>query len=78
MLKELHGRKVCTVRDAAKLLGVTPGRVRQMASAGSIWSEHVTETAIVLDRDQIARLAEARASATGPRPGRPSIGSRSA
>lgn len=78
MLKELHGRRLCTVRDAAKLLGLTPGRVRQMATARDIWSRHVTEWALVLDREEIARLAKARAAATGPRPGRPSIGARSA
>jgi len=78
MLTEISGRKVCSVREAAKTLGVTPGRVRQMATAREIWSEHVTEFAVVLDRDEIARLAKARAKETGPRPGRPSIGARSA
>jgi hypothetical protein len=49
-----------------------------MATAREIWSEHVTEFAVVLDRNEIARLAKARAKETGPRPGRPSIGARSA
>ena len=71
MLKELHGRKVCSCREAAKLLGVTTGRVRQLVMEKRVWSEHVTEFALVLDRDEIVRLAKERnaARAAGHMPG---------
>ena len=73
MLKELHGRKVCSCREAAKLLGCTMGRVRQLVVRKKVWSEHVTERALVLDREEIARLAKnmATARATGKLRGTP-------
>lgn len=76
MLKELKGRRVCSMREAAELLGVTRGRVHQLVTAGRVWSEHVTPTALVLDRDEIARLAKERnaARAAGRMPGPPGSG----
>jgi hypothetical protein len=76
MLRKLNGRKLCSCREAADILGVTPGRVRQLAGAGEIWSEHLTPTAVVLDRNQITRIARERAKrrAQGPVMGRPPVG----
>jgi hypothetical protein len=39
------------------------GRVRQLVVRKKVWSEHVTERALVLDREEIARLAKAMATA---------------
>ena len=63
MLTELHGRNVCSCREAAKALGCSMGRVRQLVMEKRVWSERVTETAMVLDRDEIARLAKERDAA---------------
>jgi hypothetical protein len=71
MITKVAGHNVINCRDAAKLLGVSMGRVRQLARAGTIWSEHVTERALVLDREQVKNLADLRqkARAAGMVPG---------
>ena len=63
MLTKLDGRNVCPCRQAAEILGVTPGRVRHMVMRKQVWSSHVTERALVLDRDEIEALGKARDAA---------------
>lgn len=75
MISVVNGRKVVSCRQAAELLGVTMGRVRQMARAGQLWSEHVTDRALILDEAEVKRCAKLRQKARdagmvpGPAPG---------
>ena len=75
MLTQINGRKIISCRKAAELLGITMGRVRQIARAGAVWSEHVTERALVFDDAEIRHFAKLRQKARdagmvpGPRPG---------
>lgn len=75
MITEINGRKILSCRQAAELLGVTMGRVRQMALAGTLWYEHVGSRAIIFDDQQVRHLAKVRKLARdagivpGPRPG---------
>lgn len=75
MITTINGRRILSCRQAAQALGVTMGRVRQMAAAGRVWSGHITDRAMVLDAEEIKRLAKARQMARdagmmpGGRPG---------
>lgn len=75
MLNVVNGRKVISCRQAAELLDVTMGRVRQMAQAGQLWSEHVTARALILDEAEVKKFAKLRQKARdagmapGPAPG---------
>lgn len=73
MISNVNGRRVISCRKAAELLNVTMGRVRQMVQNRQIWSDHVTERALILDEDEIRRLAKLRQKAreAGIMPGRP-------
>ena len=75
-IKELDGRKVCDCREAAKILGVSMGRVRQMARDKSVWSVHATDRALLLDKREIKRISteKARARAAGRMRGAPPRG----
>ena len=65
-------KTLCSTKEAAEIYGCTMGRIRQLARAGEIWSQHLTERALVLD------LAEIKAKALKPvtrgRPRRNAIG----
>ena len=63
MLNIVNGRKVISCRRAAELLGVTMGRVRQIAQEGVVWSERVTERALILDEAEVKHLAKLRQKA---------------
>lgn len=74
-------RTLCTCREAAEILGCTMGRVRQLCRAPesggdpTLWSKKLTDRALVLDLDDVKRLAKARQKARdagiakGPAPG---------
>ncbi|NBW16854.1 MAG: hypothetical protein EBR82_53645 [Caulobacteraceae bacterium] len=80
-LKPKPNRTLCSCREAAEILGCTMGRVRQLcrkpASGGdpALWSDKLGARALVLDLDQVQRLAKARRKARdaglapGPAPG---------
>ena len=72
MLRNVNGRKIISCRQAAELLGITMGRVRQLARGGSFWSEHVTERALILDEAEIKKVAKIRQKVrdAGTMPGR--------
>jgi len=53
-----------TTAQAAKKLGVTPGRVRQFVLAGRIKARHVTPSVLVIDEKELAKLKNRK-------PGRP-------
>ena len=60
VITKIDGRKVMSCRQAAELLGLTMGRVRQMARAGTLWAGQVTERGVVLDAAEVAALAKRR------------------
>lgn len=74
-------RDLIGTRQAAEILGVTQGRIRQLILPGAggarpvLWSEHVGMRAVVVDRREVEALAaeyEARRAAggmPGPKPG---------
>ena len=70
-------RTLCLCREAAEILGCTMGRVRQLCrkqpdgSPPVLWSRKLGARAMVLDRDQVERLAESRQQlrADGKAPG---------
>ena len=72
MINEIAGRKIISCRRAAEILGVTMGRVRQMARAKRIWSERITERSLILDEREVKHLAKLRQKArdAGIMPGR--------
>lgn len=74
-------RTLCTCREAAEILGCTMGRVRQLCrepeggGEPQLWSSKLGARALVLDLEQVKRLAKARQKARdagiakGPAPG---------
>jgi hypothetical protein len=64
------GKTLIPTADAAKILGVTMGRVRQLAllgpKKGGLTRYWAAPTALVFDEIEVRRLAKAR-----PRTGRP-------
>ena len=62
-------RTLCSCREAAEILGCTMGRVRQLcrkpAGGGepSLWSQKFGARSLVLDLDEVKRLAKARRKA---------------
>ena len=65
-------KTLCSTKEAAEILGCTVSRIRQMARAGELWSQNISQRAAVLD------LAEIKAKALKPvtrgRPRRNAIG----
>jgi len=67
------GKTLISTREAAEILGVTMGRVRQLCllpeDKGGLWSFHVTPNTLVLDKAQVLRRSKKK-----PKTGRPSGG----
>lgn len=72
------GKRLISTADAAKKLGVTMGRVRQLgilgAKKGGLTRYWAAPTALVFDEEEVERLAQARPK-TG-KTGRPKGGFR--
>jgi hypothetical protein len=68
-----EGKKLISTADAAKALGVSMGRVRQLAllgpKKGGLTRYYAAPTALVFDADEVAKLAKAK-----PKTGRPKGG----
>lgn len=74
-------RTLCSCREAAEILDCTMGRVRQMCRAPEgggdplLWSSRLGARALVLDLNEVKKLAKARQKARdaglmrGPPPG---------
>lgn len=60
MVMEPTKRRRVLTREAAEIYGCTMGRLRQMANAGTVWSEKVGPRALAFDADELKRLAKAR------------------
>jgi hypothetical protein len=71
-----EGKKLISTADAAKILGVSMGRVRQLAllgpDKGGLDSWHAAPTALVFDEAAVKRLAKTQA--TAGKTGRPKGG----
>ena len=67
------GKTLVSTREAAEILGVTMGRIRQLArlpeDEGGLWSFHVTPNTLVLDKAQVLKRAKNK-----PKTGRPAGG----
>lgn len=67
------GKKLISTAEAAKILNVSMGRVRQLALLGSddggLNSWHAAPTALVFDEAEVLRFAK-RDRGTGGRPGK--------
>jgi len=54
-----NNRKLISTADAAKILGVSMSRMRQLAIDGKVWSEHAAANARVFDEAEIRKRAKA-------------------
>ncbi len=67
------GKKLISTAEAAKILNVSMGRVRQLAllggDKGGLDSWHAAPTALVFDEAEVLRFAK-RDRGTGGRPGK--------
>lgn len=61
-------RKLIGTRDAAKILGISMGRLRQLAIDGVVWSEHAAANARVFDEAEIRKRSKLPRT-TGRKPG---------
>lgn len=61
-------RKLIGTRDAAKILGISMGRMRQLAIDGEVWSDHASGNARVFDEAEIKKRSKAP-RVTGRKPG---------
>jgi hypothetical protein len=53
-------RKLCGTAEAADIYGCSQRHVRLMADRGEIWSKKLSERVLVVDADEIERLAKDR------------------
>ena len=60
-----------TTAEAARILGVTPGRVRQLVMAGRLHPALRLARALLLRRDEVEALAASRLPRGRPRAPRP-------
>lgn len=51
-------RTLISTREAAKILGISMGRLRKMALDGMLWSEHMAANARVFDKAEITKLSK--------------------
>lgn len=62
MAIKLHAdRPVCSTKEAANIYGCTQRHIRTMAERKEIWFRKIGERAIVVDPDQIRKLAAEKA-----------------
>ena len=50
-------QNLCGTAEAAELYGCSQRHIRTMADRGEIWSEKVSERLLLVDADEIERLA---------------------
>jgi len=66
-------RTLISTHEAAEILGVTMGRLRQLAmlpeDEGGLWSHHVTPRALVFDKAQILKRSKTKAKTGRPKGG---------
>ena len=57
---KLPSKRLCGTAEAAKIYGCSQEHVRLMARRGQIWWEKVGPRAMVVDADELGRLARER------------------
>lgn len=61
-------RKLIGTREAAMILGISMGRVRQLADDGVLWSSKPSRNARVFDESEVIRRSKLK-RVTGRKPG---------
>ena len=68
-----EGKKLISTADAAKALGGTLGRIRQLAllgpKKGGLTRYYAAPTALVFDAEEVAKLAKAKRTTGRPKGG---------
>lgn len=54
-------RRLCGTAEAARIYGCSVRNIRVMAEAGQIWFQKVSSRSLLVDADEIERLARERA-----------------
>jgi excisionase family DNA binding protein len=64
-------KTICATDEAAKAIGVTRGRIRQMVRAGELQCRRIglRKQVVLLDAEEVKRLAEERPKTGRPRGG---------
>ena len=66
-------RTLISTREAAEILGVSMGRIRQLAllpeDEGGLWNQHFTAGTLMFDKNQILKRAKAKAKTGRPKGG---------
>jgi hypothetical protein len=57
----LPPRRLCGTAEAARIYGCSIRNIRVLAEAGQIWSQKVSARSMLVDADEIERLARERA-----------------
>lgn len=58
---EIDGRTYCKVSVAARFLGTTPGKIRQLMGDGTLeWAQARVNGPIVVSRDSLVRYMKTR------------------
>lgn len=60
MAVRLPSKNLCGTREAAELYGCSQRHIRLMADREEIWSRKLSERSLVVDADEIRRLAAER------------------
>jgi hypothetical protein len=57
---KLPPKRLCGTAEAASIYGCTQRHVRLMADRGEIWSQKVSSRSMLVDADEIGRIARQR------------------
>lgn len=70
--KPKPGHVYIGTREAADIFGCSMGRIRQLALANELWSDHLHDRALVFDKGEVERKAKELPTTGRPRKGRKS------
>ena len=63
---EIDGKVYCKVSAAAKLLGTTPGKIRQLMGNGTLdWAQARVNGPVVVSRESLVRYMMSRTTPAG-------------
>lgn len=57
---KLPAKRLCGTAEAAEIYGCSQRHIRKMADHGEIWSQKISSRSILVDADEIDRLASQR------------------
>jgi hypothetical protein len=66
---QLTNLTIVSVADAARILNVTPGRIRQLIDARKLVGHHLSERALAVELDSVKEYAQSPRK-PGPKPAR--------